>query len=204
MVRPTRITINSGDNAWESEVNTNLQQIYDRPFPPLLHAGTMANLETTRPAAQFQYCFAVVDYDSAGTPGQHLAFSNGTDWKLASNWEMLNRRVTRSIAGADSVADDDDIILTTGGSSFALTLPAISDANEGREITFKHLGTGTITVTPSGADTIDGAATHVVGTENTSLVFTSDGTGDWMVFGAGAGATTLLGLSDTPSSSICG
>ena len=201
MTRPTRITVNAGDNSWESQLNTNLQQLYDRPLPPLLHAGTLANLESTRPAAQYQYCIAVVDYDGAGTPGQHMAFSNGTAWKLASNWELFQRRTFRSTAGAISVADIDDTIVCTGGASFAVTLPAISDANEGRVIRIKQNGTGTVTVTPTG-DTIDGAANKAMSTQYDGFEFISDGTGNWQIMGgsgSGGGAAVFTSLTDTPA-----
>ena len=111
MTRPVRINVPAGDNSWESQLNTNLQQIYDRPFPPVLHVGTLASLESARPAAQYQYCIAIVDYDGAGTPGQHVAFSNGTAWKLASNWELFQRRTFRVVTGTDSAADIDDTIM---------------------------------------------------------------------------------------------
>ena len=202
MTRPTRITVNAGDNSWESQLNTNLQQLYDRPLPPLLHAGTLANLETTRPAAQYQYCIAVVDYDSAGTPGSHMAFSNGTAWKLASNWELFQRRTFRATAGAISVADIDDSIRCTGGASFAVTLPAIADANEGRVIRIKQNGTGTVTVTPTGGDTIDGAATLAMASQYDGFEFISDGTSNWEIMGgsgSGGGAADFTSLTDTPA-----
>jgi hypothetical protein len=203
MTRPVRINVPAGDNSWEGQLNTNLQQIYDRPFPPLLHVGTLANLESTRPAAQYQYCIAIVDYDSAGTPGQHMAFSNGTAWKLASNWELFQRRTFRSTAGAISVADIDDTIITTGGASFAVTIPAISDANEGRVIRIKQNGTGTVTVTPTGGDTIDGAGTKAMDTQYDGFEFISDGTGNWQIMGGsgsgGGGASDFVTLTDTPA-----
>jgi len=203
MTRPTRITVNSGDNSWESQLNTNLQQIYDLPFPPLLHAGTLANLEASRPAAQYQWCIAVVDYDGAGTPGEHLAFSNGTAWKLASNWEFINRRTFRGITTTDAFADTDETIVVTGAASFVLTLPAITDANEGRVCRVKNNGTGTVTITPTGGDTIDGSPTKPSSTQYDAFEFISDGTSNWQIFGAsgaGGGASSFLTLTDTPAS----
>lgn len=199
MVRPTRITVNNGDNSWESQLNTNFQQLYDRPLPIVLHAGTLANLETIRPAAQFQWCLAIVDYDSAGTPGQHVAFSNGTAWKLASNWEFLNRKVVTLISAVHTILDTDGIIVLTGSGTFDLTLPAIADNNEGREINIKQTGTGTVTLKTTGADTIDGAATVVLSAENVSICVMSDGTSDWIVVGSSGGAETFIELSDTPA-----
>ena len=203
MVRPARINVPAGDNSWESQLNTNLQQLYDRPLPPLLHAGSLSNLESTRPAAQYQYCIAIVDYDGAGTPGQHMAFSNGTAWKLASNWELFQRRTFRTVTGTDSVADIDDTIVITGSGTFPLTLPAISDANEGRVIRVKQNGTGIVTVTPTGGDTIDGAGTKDMDTQYDGFEFISDGTSNWQIMGgsgSGGGASAFTSLTDVPAS----
>ncbi|MEM7311349.1 MAG: hypothetical protein AAF682_32080 [Planctomycetota bacterium] len=187
MARPSRITVNSGDNAWENQVNTNFQQLYDRPLPILQHAGDLASLEAVRPAAQFEWCLAIVDYDGGSSPGQHMAFSNGTVWKLVSNWELFRRRTFRTVSMADSLQDTDDVVLTSGGGSFNFTLPAISDANEGRRVVVKHIGTGTVTLQTTGADTIDGAASLAISTENQAVELVSDGTSDWVVFAYGAG-----------------
>lgn len=203
MARPARITINAGENSWEAQLNSNLQQLYDTPIPILLHANTLANLETIRPAASYAWCMAIVDYDGGTTPGSHLAFSNGTTWKLASNWEFANRRFMRGITSADSFGDTDDVIVITGGGSFNLTLPAIADSNEGRICRVKMNGSGTVTMQTTGGDTIDGAATKVMSTQYEAFEFVSDGTSDWQIFGAsgsGGGSSTFTGLSDTPAS----
>jgi hypothetical protein len=202
MTRPTRITVNNGDISWESQLNTNLQQLYDTPIPILLHANTLANLQTTRPAASYAWCMAIVDYDGGTTPGSHLAFSNGTAWKLASNWEFMHRRTFRGITTTDSFGDTDETIVVTGASSFALTLPAVADSNEGRVCRVKNNGTGTVTITPTGGDTIDGAATKVSSTQYDAFEFISDGTSNWQIFGAsgaGGGASVFTSLTDTPA-----
>ena len=44
-------------------------------------------------------------------------------------------------------------------------------------------GAGTVTINPSGADTIDGAATHVITTGQGSVILVSDGVSNWMIIG---------------------
>lgn len=201
MSRPTRPTIDSGSNGWDAVVNTALQQLYDRPLPVFLHAGDLASLEALRPAAQFEWCFAIVDYDGGTSPGKALAFSDGSAWRPASNWQLLHRSTFTEVSSAHAVADGDDTIVVTGASNLTLTLPAIADGNEGRRVRVKHTGTGTVTVATTGGDTVDGAASYAIDTQHSALEFVSDGTGNWLVFGAasgGSGSSTFLGLSDTP------
>lgn len=200
MARPTRITVNSGDNSWEAQLNTNLQQLYDRPLPLFVHAGDLTSLESARPAAQFDQCLAWVDYDGAGTPGTMMAFSNGTAWRLISDWEA-NRRVFRSTGASGNILVTDDVVISTGGSNIILTLPAITDANEGRIVRAKRQGAGGFTLDTTGGDTIDGAATFALGNVDDSFEFISDGTSEWLIFsGSGAGGSAFLGLNDTPGS----
>lgn len=200
MTRPSRITVNGGDNSWEAQLNTNLQQLYDRPLPLFVHAGDLASLEAARPAAQFDQCLAWVDYDGDATPGKHPAFSNGTAWKLLSDWEV-NRRVFRSTGSSGNILITDDVVISTGASNITLTLPAITNANEGRIVRAKRQGSGTYTLDTTGADTIDGAADFALGNVDDSFEFVSDGTSEWLVFsGSGAGGSAFLGLADTPGS----
>ncbi len=200
MARPTRITVNSGDNSWEAQLNTNLQQLYDRPLPLFVHAGDLASLEAARPAAQFDQCLAWVDYDGDATPGKMMAFSNGTEWRLLSDWEA-NRRVFRSTGSGGNILDTDDVVISTGAGNITLTLPAITNANEGRIVRAKRQGSGTFTLDTTGADTIDGAADFSLGNVDDSFEFVSDGNNQWLVFsGSGAGGSAWLGLADTPGS----
>ncbi len=44
-------------------------------------------------------------------------------------------------------------------------------------------GSGTVTINPSGSDTIDGAATYVITTGQGSVILVSDGVSNWMIIG---------------------
>lgn len=94
-------------------------------------------------------------------------------------------------------ANSADLSVWTGGVG-TFTLPAAASVGIGWFITIKNNGSGILTVTPSGTDTIDGNATQQLQlTESISLV--SNGT-NWDSFGYGQSNTfayTLLALSVT-------
>lgn len=182
MSRPTRINIDSGAQSWEAVVNSNFQQVFDRPFAVLVFEGTLAELELARPAASYEWCLAIVEYDGEST-GNALAFSDGTAWRLASNWQLLNRHAIASSDSNVTVDDSHDVIITTSNDSQTVTLPEPTAANEGRRVRIKHRGEGTVTVASAGSGaTIDGAADFAIATQYSSFEFVSDGVSDWMVF----------------------
>lgn len=174
MTRPTRPPIDSGVNGWDADVNDGFIQLYDRPIPIVVHSGDLASLETARPAAQYEWCLAIVDFNSTASPGKHLAFSNGTAWKMVSNAEFTGRRKRRSVSGATSITIDDDILVVTGASAKNITLPAITNGLDGWSVRIKNNGTGTITVLRSGSDTIDGATSFSIPTQYMAFEFCAD------------------------------
>lgn len=70
----------------------------------------------------------------------------------------------------------------TGG-AFAVNLPAIAASNKGLAISVKNVSASgnAITITPAGADTIDGAATLPMTGPRQFVTVISDGTSDWLV-----------------------
>lgn len=77
MTRPTRLTVSNGESAWDSKVNTNFQNILDKPFPLPRHTGDESDLESTFPAANYDQCWIWVDHS---TDGWTIYISDGTDW----------------------------------------------------------------------------------------------------------------------------
>jgi len=69
------------------------------------------------------------------------------------------------------------------GGAFAVNLPAVTAGNEGAEIIVKNVtaSVNAITITPAGADTIDGAATLVINTARGVARIVSNGVSDWMI-----------------------
>jgi len=78
-------------------------------------------------------------------------------------------------------ASDYLIPLDPTGGAFAVNLPPVG-ANNGRELVFKNAGTSTnaVTLTASGAETIDGATTLVMNTSHAHVRLWCDGT-TWLV-----------------------
>tara|TARA_Y100000296_G_scaffold32758_1_gene37929 strand:+ start:720 stop:1154 length:435 start_codon:yes stop_codon:yes gene_type:complete len=81
----------------------------------------------------------------------------------------------------------DDIILANGTLTINLyTASGGTDgtgniANEGRRIVVKNIGTNTVTVDPSGSETIDGASTKDLTAQYESLQLVSDGANWWII-----------------------
>lgn len=77
MARPTRIAILNGNQGWDGSLETNLQNVFDRPFPTDEHSGDESDLESTFPAASYDRCSIWVNHS---TLGWSLYVSDGTAW----------------------------------------------------------------------------------------------------------------------------
>lgn len=78
---------------------------------------------------------------------------------------------------AYTVTDSDDVILCNG--TFTVTLPAAA-TRTGRVFYIKNIGSGTVTIDPNAAETIDGDATHAIAVQHESRTVISDGAG-WRI-----------------------
>lgn len=75
----------------------------------------------------------------------------------------------------------DELLETTGSSSFAITLDALANCTLGRVFSVKTKGTGIVTLTGNGAETIDGVNTYVLGAKNVSLMIYKSGATEWSI-----------------------
>lgn len=89
----------------------------------------------------------------------------------------VNSSTPYTVADGDSLlAVDDDAI----GSAVVVNLPSAS-INEGRELQVKKMGsTGTITIDPSGSETIDDQETLIISIQYDTAQIISDGT-QWLI-----------------------
>ena len=122
-----------------------------------------------------------------GTAGQVL-FSNGS----APVWGTPAADTTGAGVGAyratsstpATFALSDYVLDVTGTGAFVVNLPTagsgVGQAPTGRVFVIKNTGGATITVTPSGGQTIDTASTFIVQTQFASFSFVSKGNG-WAV-----------------------
>lgn len=176
MARPTRLTINNGENAWDSKLNTNHQNWFDRPAPIALHTGDESDIEATYPAASYDKCFIWVDHT---TKGWRLYYSDGADWLdfLSSTGPMTIQVITTT----DTVDSNENILAVCTGTTYTVTLPDASDVGAGHRVTVKRSSTGDITVDGAGSDTIDGSADYLMDVNLSSLSLVSDGTSNWHI-----------------------
>lgn len=113
-----------------------------------------------------------------------------------SDWpDILNENFRQMAGGFQAVAAQtanftvwsDDVAGAPRGiylcsNTIAATMPAANstDAAAGRVVTIKNNGSGTVTVTPDGSDTVDGAASLALAAGDAATLV-SDGTSDWVI-----------------------
>lgn len=121
----------------------------------------------TTPALAFPGSMSASDGD--GISGD-AAFGAGVSWKY------------EAISSVDTLdATDYFIDLDASGGDFALTLPAASSKSGRAYVLFVSGASGTITLTPGGGDTIEGAGTLALDTQFKVFDVYSDGVSDWAV-----------------------
>ncbi len=142
---------------------------------------------------------AKIQVDVDGTPAgtnipTKFTFSTQTSAGVAKNMvlnsggnlivdaSITSKAIVSKNANYTATADDQTIVCTTSG--ITITLPAVA-ANVGKIYTIKKGANGnfTITVDANGAETIDGAATVVFGTNANYefLTLQSDGAAWWII-----------------------
>jgi choline dehydrogenase-like flavoprotein len=104
---------------------------------------------------------------------------------IAFLFEWAVKGAVTSVSAAYTVTTADRAVLCAGASAYTVTLYTAA-SNNGRRILIKNTATATRTIDGAGAETIDGAATYVLGALE-GVLLESDGT-NWHVIGtAGAG-----------------
>lgn len=131
------------------------------------------------------------------TDAQHGTRGGGTQHSVAiagtsagfisatsqSKVDGLPFTVTTVKTSAYSAVIGDLVRANPTGGGFTITLPAIAAANSGQHITVKNtsLSVNTLTIAPTGANTIDGSTLTTITSAFGALDFVSDGAGNWMV-----------------------
>ena len=97
---------------------------------------------------------------------------------------ILRIAIPRVVTVTYAVKDEDRAVLVdddAAGGAVTVNLPAAVDSL-GRELIVKKLGTtGSVTIDPNEAETIDGASTNVLSAQNDVVELKSDGTEWWII-----------------------
>ena len=128
-----------------------------------------------------------VDVTSTSTPAR--LFESADHVKVANPSSVTRIEGGQSskridIAGAYSVLSTDYILsVDTTTIAATITLPEISAVEDGHIVIIKdktnNSYVNTITVSPSGVDTVDGGSSFVIQSDGASFVFVANAAGDW-------------------------
>lgn len=108
----------------------------------------------------------------------------------------LNKKTAKSGAYTVVAADRGKVIDCTG--TFTLSLTAAATLGDGFVFAVQNSGSGTITIDPASAETIDGAATKSVAAGKLFLIY-CDGTKFLSIGGGTTSADVIAALGYTPS-----
>lgn len=183
MARYARQIPGAGEAAWDSKVNDNFQNVFDRPLPLVKHAGDLTSLQTAFPANQYDQALAICQYSGTAGDGLIFAFSDGTSWRPLSSWQLGNRKIlTENPTSPYTLLTNDDVVYKSNSTALTVNLPALAGSNKGRVLYAKNKAgtTNNLVLDGNGAETIDGAATLTL-TPGQSATLISNGSNDWLV-----------------------
>jgi hypothetical protein len=109
------------------------------------------------------------------------------DPQIAATYDFERGRhnITNVKTAAYTASINDTVRCNPTGGAFTVTLPAITAGNAGMQITVKNQSgsANVITISRTGADTIDGAASTTIAVSRGKITVESDGSGDWLIVG---------------------
>lgn len=88
----------------------------------------------------------------------------------------------RTTAISITPANTDDVIFCEPGGAIAINLSAIASYASGKRFKIWTNGAANVTVTPNGAETINGSASYVLNTPYQSIEIVANGSTDWRIF----------------------
>lgn len=149
-----------------------MSRLNDTPFQLLLRRGLKADLTTLATIYSEAEGELLLTSDELAV----YVFDSAAVW----NRPLVGQFPRRVVTGNDTAAlDDYYIAYTDTTAAWVLTLPSAATVGANKAFIIKDetggAGANNITVTPAGAETIDGAATFVIGTNYGTCRLISDG-----------------------------
>jgi hypothetical protein len=95
--------------------------------------------------------------------------------------DPFNAWTVETVTVSTTLTNENTVLVDTTGGNIVITLPAASD-NENKVYNVKRItgGGNSLTITPDGVDTIDGAANKTISSQWGVYTIVSDGTG-WFI-----------------------
>lgn len=123
MSRPVPVGVSAGLEAWDAELQKDLDIIFESPIPLYEHNNTLADLTTNYPPGNYDRCLCFVN-DT--TVGWALAISDGTNWILQGQQAVDPSDLSGTTGGSGTVVKTVTKPTTLG--SISVTDPADSPA----------------------------------------------------------------------------
>lgn len=160
-------------------------------FPGGVHDSGLAYCKNTLVASGDSLYLSIIDVPVG------IAIGNTTYWELlltapagpagaqgapgasgagsAVNFAVQITTVTVALTNTSAV------VICNPAGAMAVTIPLQSSLLAGKWFKIWTNGAANVTITPTGPDTIQGAATYVLSVANSAVEIVSDGTGDWKI-----------------------
>lgn len=119
----------------------------------------------------------VLKYNSSTSKFENGVVSGGggSEGRIVNN--IINTGFPYTISSPASTVTALKYLIDNGSSPVTINLPTAASPNTDLRLEIKRRGTANVTITPNGAETIDGLSSVVLTAQYAALVIDSDGTG---------------------------
>jgi hypothetical protein len=182
-VRKFRVEDNAGDFAFNVNNGDRLTSCWDCECENDLFVNSTTLIQGTNNVSKLKV------EDDAGSPVTVFNVNTSTSLVTATNLECTEGFKTRARTAASgcTLTVNDYFFDVTGDVNSVVNLPVVNSVSKGVHYVIYKSGASpfTVTITPNGVDTIQGIATYVLNTINTSVHIFCDGVSNWVVLGSG-------------------
>lgn len=163
-------------------IGTNAQDV---PLHFGINNTELVRLSGATLSTQYMQVFLTTEASSATTGALRVDGGVGIAKKLyVGGPAKFSKSVTFQVAsysGDKTLDTDHTVAIYTGSGGNTFTLPAANATGSGLLIVVKNRGSGTLSVSRAGSDTIDGSASALTLNPADGVILYSDGTSDWIL-----------------------